>query len=75
MRKDTGRGAETPLFFLGRSGGFRESSGGLFHFQFIRKILTVIPAKAGIQSFAAMALRSVWIPAFVGMTNLVSALN
>jgi len=32
--------------------------------------MIVMPAKAGIQSFDIVALHSVWIPAFAGMTAL-----
>ena len=31
--------------------------------------MTVMPAKAGIQGFTAAWLRSLWIPAFAGMTG------
>ena len=31
---------------------------------------TVIPAQAGIQSYAQAAFEAVWIPAFAGMTKV-----
>jgi len=37
--------------------------------------LPVIPAKAGIRGFTAAGLRSLWIPAFAGMTTWEGAAN